>query len=90
VTTTRVVGHLPLIVPNDCTLNVGGEEHAWQKGRAVVFDDTYLHEAWNRSNQVRVVLIFDLWNPYLDDPERLAVRDLIHSIGEFRHAVESA
>lgn len=90
VTNTRVVGHLPLIVPNDCALTVGGEEHLWQKGRVVVFDDTYLHEAWNRSNQVRVVLIFDLWNPYLDEPERLAVRDLIRSIGEFRHALESA
>ena len=66
VTNTRVVAHLPLIVPPDCALRVGGEEHAWQEGRVVVFDDTYEHEAWNRSDQVRVVLIFDLWNPAPD------------------------
>ena len=63
VTNTRVVGHLPLLVPEDCALNVGGEIHVWQEGRVVVFDDTYEHEAWNRSQEMRVVLIFDLWNP---------------------------
>ena len=51
VTNTRVVAHLPLIVPPDCALHVGGEDHAWQEGRVVVFDDTYEHEAWNRSDQ---------------------------------------
>ncbi|MCE7903457.1 MAG: aspartyl beta-hydroxylase [Gammaproteobacteria bacterium PRO9] len=90
VTNTRVVGHLPLIVPPDCALNVGGEVHAWRQGRAVVFDDTYEHEAWNRSAETRVVLIFDLWNPHLADVERAAVAKLVHAIGEFRHAVEAA
>ncbi len=49
VTNTRVVAHLPLIVPPDCALEVGGELHHWQEGRVVVFDDTYEHGAWNRS-----------------------------------------
>jgi aspartate beta-hydroxylase len=90
VTNTRVVGHLPLIIPEDCALNVGGELHAWTEGRAVVFDDTYEHEAWNRSTGTRVVLIFDLWNPYLTDIERLAFADLIAAIGDFRETVEKA
>jgi aspartate beta-hydroxylase len=90
VTNTRVVGHLPLIIPEDCALNVGGELHAWAEGRAVVFDDTYEHEAWNRSTSTRVVLIFDLWNPYLTDIERLAFADLIAAIGDFRETVEKA
>ena len=88
VTTTRVVGHLPLIVPADCALKVGGEIHEWQEGRAVVFDDTYEHEAWNRSGETRVVLIFDLWNPYLTEVERAAVSDLVLAISEFRRATE--
>src|SRR5581483_7315992 len=46
VTNARIVVHLPLIVPPDCALSVGGEIHAWQEGRCVAFDDTFQHEAW--------------------------------------------
>jgi aspartate beta-hydroxylase len=86
VTNTRVVGHLPLIVPPQCALKVGGEVHEWQEGRVVVFDDTYEHEAWNRSDSTRVVLIFDLWNPYLTEAERAAVTDVVVDVSEFRLA----
>ncbi|MBL6751216.1 MAG: aspartyl/asparaginyl beta-hydroxylase domain-containing protein [Nevskia sp.] len=82
VTNTRVVAHLPLIVPPGCALNVGGIEHQWQEGRCVVFDDTFEHEAWNRGQGDRLVLIFDLWNPYLTDPEREAVTALVAAIGD--------
>lgn len=90
VTNTRVVGHLPLIVPPDCALNVGGELHEWQEGRVVVFDDTYEHEAWNRSDRTRVVMIFDLWNPHLSAAERAAITDVILDISGFRKATEGA
>ena len=90
VTNTRVVAHLPLIVPADCALNVGGELHVWQPGKVVVFDDTYEHEAWNRSQQIRVVLIFDVWHPALTEAERAGVSSLVLAIGEFRKAMESA
>lgn len=90
VTNTRVVAHLPLIVPPDCALRVGGEEHVWQRGRVVVFDDTYEHEAWNRSDQIRVVLILDLWNPHLTELEREAVARIVVATGEFRQAMEQA
>jgi len=83
VTNTRLVTHLPLIVPEDCAIRVGGEEHAWQEGRCVTFDDTFEHEAWNRSHSTRVVLILDSWNPYLTDVERIAVTDLVAAIGDF-------
>jgi aspartate beta-hydroxylase len=90
VTNTRVVGHLPLIVPEDCALRVGGEVHEWREGQVVVFDDTYEHEAWNDSRSTRVVLIFDVWNPYLSEAERAAVDDVVCAIGDFRTAVEQA
>ncbi len=89
VTNTRVVGHLALMVPRDCALSVAGEAHQWQEGRCVVFDDTYEHEAWNRSDGIRVVLIFDLWNPHLTEIERIAVGRLVETIGELRGAVET-
>lgn len=90
VTNTRLVAHLPLIVPADCALRVGSELHVWREGEVVVFDDTYEHEAWNRSGATRVVLIFDVWNPHLTEVERLALADLVGAIGDFRRAVEVA
>lgn len=88
VTNTRLVTHLPLIVPRDCAINVGGEIHEWQEGRCVTFDDTFEHEAWNRSDTTRVVVILDSWNPDLTEAERLAVTDLVEAIGDFNRASE--
>jgi len=88
VTNTRLVTHLPLIVPPDCAIRVGGEEHVWQEGRCVTFDDTYEHEAWNRSGQTRVVLILDSWHPELSEAERMAVTDLVEAIGDFNQSCE--
>lgn len=90
VTNTRLAGHLPLLVPPDCALTVGGEIHEWREGRAVIFDDSYEHEAWNRSRQTRVVLIFDIWNPYLTEVERAAIEQLVPAMGDFRNAAEAA
>lgn len=83
VSNVRAVVHLPLLVPPDCALQVGGELHAWREGRCVAFDDTYRHEAWNRSDGTRVILLMDAWNPHLTEPERDAVAELIQGIGEF-------
>lgn len=57
--------HLPLIVPagNECGIRVGNETHQWKKGELLVFDDSYEHEAWNNSNETRVVLMFDVAKP---------------------------
>lgn len=88
VTNTRLVTHLPLIVPPDCALRVGGELHEWQEGRCVTFDDTYEHEAWNNSTETRVVLILDSWNPDLSEAERAAVADLVGAIGDFNRDSE--
>jgi aspartate beta-hydroxylase len=86
VTNTRLVTHLPLIVPPDCALRVGGLTHVWQADHCVTFDDTFEHEAWNRSSQTRVVLILDSWNPDLSEAERAAVTDLVATIGDFNAA----
>ena len=82
-TNSRVVCHLPLIVPADCALVVGGEARAWQEGKTMVFDDTFVHEAWNRSEQLRVVLLLDLWNPHLSQAECDALATLVGAIGDF-------
>ncbi len=85
VTNTRLVMHLPLIVPPDCALNVfGGGVHAWKEGELVMFDDTFLHEAWNRSLEPRVVLLMDCWSPHLSPVERLACTRLIEMISSLK------
>jgi aspartate beta-hydroxylase len=89
VTNVRLVMHLPLIVPpgSDCALHlVGHGEHAWREGELVMFDDTYLHEAWNRSAQARVVLLMDCWNPHLSVAERGALKRLLETISALHRA----
>lgn len=51
--------HLGLIVPPECALRVGSEIKAWEAGKCTIFDDTLEHEAWNRSQFPRVVLLLD-------------------------------
>lgn len=74
VTNTRTIIHLPLIVPPNCAFRVGGETREWRVGEAMAFDDTIEHEAWNNSDELRVVLIFDVWNPHMSEAERKMVR----------------
>jgi len=74
VTNTRLTVHLPLIVPPNCAFRVGGETREWVPGQAWVFDDTIEHEAWNRSDVPRAILIFDIWNPFLSAAERDLIR----------------
>jgi len=77
VANTRLVCHLPLIVPAGCGFRVGGTTRDWRVGEAFVFDDTIEHEAWNDSNDLRVVLIVDLWPPALALGDRQAVAAVI-------------
>jgi aspartate beta-hydroxylase len=86
VTNTRLVLHLPLLVPPDCALKVyGGGEHVWRERELVMFDDTFEHEAWNRSAQQRLVLLMDCWNPHLSAAERVATKHLVEQISAFEN-----
>lgn len=81
VTNTRTIIHLPLIIPPGCQFRVGGETRPWVKGQVFAFDDTIDHEAWNRSDEPRIVLIFDVWNPYLSVEEQIMLSKF-HSLTE--------
>ena len=82
-TNTRSIVHLPLVIPEGCGFRVGSLVRAWQMGEAWVFDDTIDHEAWNDSDQVRIVLIFDIWNPLLTAAERDLVRGFTMGLGRY-------
>ncbi|MGI8413730.1 MAG: aspartyl/asparaginyl beta-hydroxylase domain-containing protein [Solirubrobacteraceae bacterium] len=69
-TNLRLRCHLGVAVPEgDCALRVGGATRQWQEGRCLVFDDHLEHEAWNHTEQDRIVLIVDLWHPGLSAAE---------------------
>jgi aspartate beta-hydroxylase len=90
VTNARLVTHLPLIVPDHCGFRVGNDTRRWVPGRAWVFDDTIEHEAWNDSDLLRVVLIFDIWHPHLTPPERALITALTAGVNAFAGGRESA
>lgn len=77
---TRLICHLPLLVPEDCGFRVGNDTRSWQEGKAWVFDDTIEHEAWNRSGRTRVILLFETWRPELTQEERALVTALFEEI----------
>ena len=79
-TNTRLICHLPLIAPADSQFRVGNETRSWEKGKAWVFDDTIDHEAWNNSLQNRVILMFDIWRPELDEEERILISTLFEAM----------
>jgi aspartate beta-hydroxylase len=85
-TNARLVAHLPLLVPDGCTLRVGFDQRTWRVGELIVFDDSIEHEARNESDELRVVLIFDVWNPLLAPTERAMVQAMISAAQAFADA----
>ena len=82
-TNVRLLCHLPLVLPGPARFRVGNEVRAWEMGRAWVFDDTIEHAAWNDAGELRVILIFDIWNPYLEPGERDRINALMAARNAF-------
>lgn len=58
--------HLGLIVPEPrekTAIRVADQTYHWEEGKAVIFDDSFNHEAWNHTDKVRVVLFVDFVRP---------------------------
>ena len=65
----RLTVHLGLIIPPECGIRVGDETRGWEEGKVLAFDDSFLHEAWNRSDSERAVFIFEVWHPDMSAAE---------------------
>jgi ornithine lipid ester-linked acyl 2-hydroxylase len=76
-TSTVLRCHLGIVIPEDCGIRVGGETRTWREGECLVFDDTAEHEAWNRSEQARVVLLLDVVKPGETFDDDTPGRDLL-------------
>lgn len=79
----RLIGHLPLIVPDGCWLRVGNETRAWEEGKLLIFDDSIQHEARNESSETRIVLLFDIWRPELEPDEQEGISAIFETIAGF-------
>lgn len=80
----KLTAHLPLIIPSKCGIRVGGETRNWRRGECLVFNDTFLHDAWNESEQDRAVLIFEVWNPHVESAEIAAIQSLYSRLHQWR------
>ena len=80
---TRLICHLPLIVPNGCRLRVGNDVRAWEEGKLLIFDDSIEHEAWNDGDDIRIVLLFEIWRPEIEEVDREALTILFEHISNY-------
>lgn len=81
---TRLIGHLPLIIPEGCGFRVGNEIREWAFGEAWLFDDTIEHEAWNQhAEEDRFILIFEVWKPELEAAERDLVTSMLTAVDAY-------
>lgn len=79
----RFICHLPLIVPGEGHLRVGASSKIWQIGKILAFDDTVEHDAINKADSDRLVLIFDVWRPELEEIEREQLRAMFRAVDSF-------
>lgn len=70
--------HLPLIIADnaDCGIVCGGQERKWVAGQALVLDDSFVHKVWNNSDEPRVILLFDIWHPDVQNIERTRINEM--------------
>lgn len=84
----RLICHLPLIVPKGCWLRVGNETREWEEGKLLIFDDSIEHEAKNPAEDLRIILLFDVWRPELGEEERAAISSIFDAIDRFQGVPE--
>lgn len=70
---THATVHLPLVTNEKARIQIGDKWYGWQEGKAFVFDDSFEHRVENLGDEPRVMLVFEIWNPYLSLAERTAV-----------------
>ena len=73
--------HFGLVIPNNCAMKVAHETRSWEEGKCLIFDDTSLHESWNRSDSDRYILLLDFLrpgcSPLSDDKMPIEVRMML-------------
>jgi beta-hydroxylase len=73
--------HLGLATPNSdaCWIEVDGVRRSWRDGQAMVFDETFVHEAFNGADTTRLILFCDVERP-VAGPMTWLNRWMIHNV----------
>ncbi|HEV2595669.1 MAG TPA: aspartyl/asparaginyl beta-hydroxylase domain-containing protein [Sphingomicrobium sp.] len=85
---TRLICHIPLVVPRGCRLRVGRETRDVVEGQAMIFDDSIEHEAWNDGATVRAVLLFEIWRPEIREEEKVALTAMFEAVTGYGASAE--
>ena len=80
---TRLICHIPILTAPGCSLRVGSETREWRNGEPLIFDDSIEHEARNSGPAERVVLLFEIWRPEIDEADRAALTKIFASINAY-------
>jgi aspartate beta-hydroxylase len=78
--------YLPLVMPRDAlgrpaaVLSVAGTDHRLRAGEAMLWDDTFPHAVRNESDEVRVVLLMDVWRREMPADMRLLSRLIVRAV----------
>jgi len=78
--------YMMLLMPRDendqpaAALKVAGVEHRLNEGEFLLWDDTFEHEAWNESDQVRIVLSLDVWRHHMPIDMKILSASLINVV----------
>lgn len=75
-----VTCHLGISIPPKCGIEVAGTKQIWHEGECIVFDSSFIHEVWNNSDQLRGILLVDLWHPDLTKYEVEAISFILKSL----------
>ena len=86
---SRLICHLPIIVPPGCWLRVGNETREWEEGKLLIFDDSMEHEAKNPTGELRIILLFDIWRPELTAAKSAEISAIFDAIDSFQPLPEA-
>jgi len=75
--------HFGVSVPRECTLRVASETRTFAENEVYLFDHSFEHEAWNRSDEIRINLLFDVWHPDVTPVERKALAFFFRKLRDF-------
>lgn len=73
-TNAQITCHFGINIPSKCGLTVAGETRSWQEGEALFFDHSFLHSAFNHSNQDRDILLINMLHPELSTAEVYGIK----------------
>jgi aspartate beta-hydroxylase len=82
-TNARVMVCLPLTSSANCTTRVGNDTREWQYGKALVVDESFEHQSRNGGDEPQVQLMFEVWNPRLNEAEQELVSGLLNGVREY-------